>query len=114
MAVHGVARARRVVAAAYVRQHADASTLVLVEQLERENAWLRASLAAKRRYGTARSGRRVFGLTIAVSLVVAGAGIVLGWAFLTADGSCVRQGIDARVRGGDRASVATVACEARP
>jgi len=87
-------RARRVVAAAYARSHADGTTLELLEKLEGENAQLRASIDAKKRNGYTRSGRYVFGLTISASVLSLGLAALVYWYHYTAEGSCFRQGLD--------------------
>jgi len=88
-----VERARRVVAAAYARSHADGITLELLEKLEGENAQLRASIDAKKRDGLTRTGRYVFGITISASVLSLGLAALMYWYHFTTEGLCFRQGV---------------------
>jgi len=88
-----VQRARRVVAAAYARRHADGITLELLAKLEGENAQLRASIDAKKRDGLTRTGRYVFGRTISASVLSLGLAALVYWYHFTTEGLCFRQGV---------------------
>ena len=72
--------ARRAVASAYAKQHCDDVTLTLIEERERENDALLGEIARSVRVSGVRTGRWVFGVTIAVALVVIQLVVVAGWA----------------------------------
>lgn len=79
--------AQLVVGGAYARRHAGDDTLELIVELERENAWLRDNLNAKRAAGIARAGRYVFGRLVAGGVLVIGAALVLSWFYFTSAGA---------------------------
>ena len=107
-----IIRVRRVVGAAYARRYSDAITVELLESVEGEfDRWHAAARAEPG--ARARSGRNVFGLTIATLIFGAGVAFVLWWFTATGPGSCVLQTVGKRWSG--HASSATMpACSRYP